>query len=306
VSIATGDINNDGKSEIVTSPGKGGGPVICIFNGEGMKVGQFLAYPKNDHAGIDVSVTDTNADGIGEIVTASWQAKALVKVFNVDGYLQQSFSTAMTTKNVFASASTTEPEIYLGSAPGGAAMVLSYHADGTPGHVKFYPFGKNFTSGTAVAAVSIAAGLDPEIVVAPGSTVDSTIVSPNGKSIRIDISEQRLYRYENGQLIATHRVSTGKWSMPTPIGSFSIRNKIGTAYSRAYHLYMDNWMAITPDGKYGIHSLPYWRLKNGGIYYEGVKHLGVRVSHGCVRLSPAESVEVFRWATVGTPITIQN
>lgn len=307
VSVSTGDINGDGVAEIIVSQNRGGAPVVVVFDGAGHKLHQFFAYPSKNRSGVDTISSDVNGDGRDEIVSASYEAKSLIKIFDASGLLQQSFTSPFNPKTVSASSVLNElPEIILGSAPGTTATVASYFSDGTPGHVKFAPFGKSFKNGMAVAVANIDGDTDTEIIVAPGATIETTSGPQNGRSIRIDISDQRLYQYQDGKLIATHVVSTGKWSMPTPIGSFSIHNKISTAYSRAYHLYMDNWMAITPDGKYGIHSLPYWRLKNGGIYYEGVAHLGIRVSHGCVRLSPKESAELFKWAGVGTPVTIQN
>jgi lipoprotein-anchoring transpeptidase ErfK/SrfK len=307
VSISTGDVNGDGVAEIIASQNHGGAPVIVIFNSDGNKIQQFFAYPSKNRSGVDTITSDFNEDGKSEIVSVSYEAKSLIKIFSASGLLQQSFTSPFNPKTVSASSILNElPEIIVSSAPGTTSTVMSYLADGTPGHVKFIPFGKGFKSGMVVAAANIDGDIDPEIIVAPGATEETTPGPQNGRSIKIDISDQRLYQYQDGKLIGTHVVSTGKWSMPTPIGSFTIHNKMSTAYSRAYHLYMDNWMAITPDGKYGIHSLPYWRLKNGGIYYEGVAHLGIRVSHGCVRLSPKESAQLFKWAGVGTPVTIQN
>jgi lipoprotein-anchoring transpeptidase ErfK/SrfK len=307
VSVSTGDVNGDGVAEIIASQNRGGAPVVVIFDGAGKKLEQFFAYPSKNRSGVDTITSDLNRDGKAEIVSASYEVKSLIKIFDASGLILQSFTSPFNPKTVSASSVLNQlPEIILGSAPGTTATVASYFSDGTPGHVKFTPFGNNFKNGMAVAAANIDGDSDPEIIVAPGATIETAPIAAGSKSIKIDISEQRLYRYENGKLIATHMVSTGKWAMPTPIGSFQVRSKITTAYSRRYRLYMDNWMAITPDGAYGIHSLPYWRLKNGGIYYEGVAHLGKRVSHGCVRLSPKESAEVFKWTGIGTPVTIQN
>jgi lipoprotein-anchoring transpeptidase ErfK/SrfK len=53
---------------------------------------------------------------------------------------------------------------------------------------------------------------------------------------------------------------------------------------------------------YGLHALPEW--PNG--YREGENHLGIPVSHGCVRLSTAAAAQVYSWADVGTIVVIHR
>ncbi len=303
VLLAVGDVTGDGVDDIVTTAGKGGGPFVVTYNALGERLSQFKAYPSTERSGVGVLVADTNSDSLMDIVTSTPSKNSLIKVFRLDGSVQSSFRSSTVTPGTLHAAALPEAQVIVGVAPGSAGLVTSFVVDGSAGSVKFYPFGKAYTAGVTVATVKGEDASDVDIIAVPNVIAEST-VSTSGRSIVVDISEQRLRRYENGQLIATHMVSTGKWSMPTPLGSFAVRNKLGTAYSRRYALYMDNWMAFTPDGAYGIHSLPYWRLKNGSIYYEGTNHLGIRVSHGCIRLSPKESAVVFRWASVGTPVTI--
>ncbi len=68
VSVALGDVNNDGKIEIVTGPGAGGGPHIRVFNKNGEVINNFFAYEKNYHGGVKVSVSDINMDDIPDIL----------------------------------------------------------------------------------------------------------------------------------------------------------------------------------------------------------------------------------------------
>jgi Hypothetical glycosyl hydrolase family 15 len=69
VNIAVGDVDGDGVKEIITAPGKGGGPQVKIFNISGKEKGDFMAYDKNYHDGIFVAAYDINNDGIVEILT---------------------------------------------------------------------------------------------------------------------------------------------------------------------------------------------------------------------------------------------
>lgn len=68
VSVAVGDINNDGRLEIVSGPGAGGGPHVRIFNYSGQVISNFFAYDKNYRGGIRVSTGDINSDGLPEIL----------------------------------------------------------------------------------------------------------------------------------------------------------------------------------------------------------------------------------------------
>lgn len=69
VSVAIGDINNDGHNEIITAPGAGGGPHIRIFNSQRKAIGSFFAYDKSYHGGVRVGVSDVNGDGTLDILT---------------------------------------------------------------------------------------------------------------------------------------------------------------------------------------------------------------------------------------------
>lgn len=156
-----------------------------------------------------------------------------------------------------------------------------------------------------------------------GSPVEIQEVAP-AKEIQIYRKTQQMNLVENGYIIATLDVSSGKSGYTTPAGKYTIMNHVADAYSSEYNLWMPNWMALSSDRYgfrgYGIHSLPYWRVSaakytEGKIYpggrlytdgrlYEGYSHLGIAVSHGCVRTGIRESGIIYNWAPDGTPVTI--
>ena len=117
---------------------------------------------------------------------------------------------------------------------------------------------------------------------------------------RIDISiyAQRLFYFLGGVLIFDTAVSSGIYDA-TPRGEFSIYNKHPNAWS-SYGLWMPYWMAITPDGKYGIHELPVWPKG----YREGEDHLGTPVSHGCIRVGTVAAERIYNLTKVGTPVFV--
>ncbi len=121
-----------------------------------------------------------------------------------------------------------------------------------------------------------------------------------GKYIDINLSSQVMTIFESGKALDSYLVSSGKPGMETPKGSYQIRNKAPRPWSAAYGLYMPYWMALVPDGKFGIHELPEWP----GGYKEGAAHLGRPVSHGCVRLGVGAAQRVYEWADIGTPVVV--
>ena len=121
------------------------------------------------------------------------------------------------------------------------------------------------------------------------------------KFVQIDLAHQKLYLFENRELVNSFTISSGKIGMATPKGVHQIYNKALRPYSKLYGLYMPYWSAITPDGLYGIHELPEW--PNG--YKEGESHLGIPVSHGCIRLGVGAAKYVYEWAPIGTAVVIQ-
>ncbi|NTW14325.1 MAG: L,D-transpeptidase family protein [Candidatus Moranbacteria bacterium] len=122
-----------------------------------------------------------------------------------------------------------------------------------------------------------------------------------GKYIDVNLESQIMTIFENGEVLDAYVVSSGKKGMETPKGEYATRNKTPRAWSSAYGLYMPYWMALVSDGKIGIHELPEWP----GGYKEGANHLGVPVSHGCIRLGVGPARRVYEWAELGTVVIVR-
>ena len=166
------------------------------------------------------------------------------------------------------------------------------------------------------------AGEDIKWLLQTGDSIEQQ-ANTNDKEIKIWLDTQQLWAIENGTVLMTAPISSGKNGYNTPKGSYKILNHIETAYSSPYRLWMDNWMAITSTTYgfvgYGLHALPYWKvsqgnrvegeIKDGRLYtegklYEDYQHLGTKMSHGCVRLGLETSQILYDWAPNGTPVTI--
>ncbi len=114
-----------------------------------------------------------------------------------------------------------------------------------------------------------------------------------GKAIVVSTSDQRIYAFENGQLVRTHLVSTGRAQTPTVLGDYAV-----------YVKYVADDMS-GPD--YFLPQVPYVMYFYSGYAVHGTywhNSFGRPMSHGCVNLPVAEAEWFFNWAEVGTPVRV--
>ena len=82
--IASGDVDNDGNSDIITGADSSGGPHVKIFSGAtGELMREFMAYDRGFRGGVRVASGDINGDGFDDIITAAGPSGGPhVKVFD--------------------------------------------------------------------------------------------------------------------------------------------------------------------------------------------------------------------------------
>jgi len=153
----------------------------------------------------------------------------------------------------------------------------------------------------------------------PGLTIDTLSVGMNlaipsknvllplpvipNKRIVIDISEQRMTVYEDGQIRNNHIVSTGVKDSPTMAGVFQIQTHELNAYASNWDLYMPHFLGIYeawPGFMNGIHGLP--MLSSGNRLW--ASNLGSPASYGCIILDLAAAEDLYIWADPGVVVEI--
>jgi hypothetical protein len=70
--VAVADVDGDGRADIVTGPGVGGGPVVKVFGGaDGRLILSQLAFEESFRGGVRVAAGDLDGDGRAEVITGA-------------------------------------------------------------------------------------------------------------------------------------------------------------------------------------------------------------------------------------------
>jgi VCBS repeat-containing protein len=164
IRTVAGDINGDGKMDMVVAPGAGGGPAIMVMDPETGDVTQsFFAFDPAFAGGVYITLSDVNNDGSMDIIAGAGKGGGPhVKIF--DG------STGRVLKSFFAYAEEFRGgvsvasvdinqdgilDLITGAGPGGAPHVKVYN--GANGNLisEWFAYPIDFTGGVYVAAGDI-------------------------------------------------------------------------------------------------------------------------------------------------------
>ncbi len=140
------------------------------------------------------------------------------------------------------------------------------------------------------------------------STIAEPVVLPDGvgptdKWLDVNLSHQTLVMYEGTRPVYATVVSTGKKGKTkktdhsTVTGVFRIREKHIAAT-------MDGDGAAPGEGPYSIEDVPYVMYFKGSYALHGAfwhNNFGIRMSHGCVNLSPLDAKKIFNWVEPSLP-----
>jgi lipoprotein-anchoring transpeptidase ErfK/SrfK len=115
-----------------------------------------------------------------------------------------------------------------------------------------------------------------------------------GRWIEVNLSRQRLIAWENGRVVYSTAISSGKRGTPTRRGVFAIQSK---------------YRAKTMRGRgYVAPNVPYTMFYSGGYAIHGAywhNRFGRPVSHGCVNLPVGQARRLYSWAGVGTRVVVR-
>lgn len=190
INVAVGDVTGDGKSDIVTAPWSGTGPLVKVFNGQtGALHYEFAAYDVSFTGGVTVAVGNLNSDQYADIVTGVGPGSTPhVRVF--DGASAANISNLLAFGGGFTGGVNVATgdlngdgvaEIITGVGSGGSSFVAAYDAS-TNAQVRAFSAYGDFTGGVSVAAGDITGDGLADIITGAGPGATSHVKVFDGAS----------------------------------------------------------------------------------------------------------------------------
>ena len=161
VFVAAGDVNGDGKADIIVGTDSGAPPIVRIFDGaQGNLIRSFFAYSPLFTGGVRVAAGDVNGDGIADVITGPGAGGGPnVKIFDgTNGTLLQSFFAYAPgfTGGVYVAAGDVNgdgfADIVTGPGSGGGPQVKAFHGVTLETLKSFFAYDRTFQGGVRVAA----------------------------------------------------------------------------------------------------------------------------------------------------------
>ena len=133
------------------------------------------------------------------------------------------------------------------------------------------------------------------------STSNKNVISNKGQNkglilsrlVIVNISQNKIYLYKNGKLIWSRSVASGKPSTPSPVGQFTVVNKVNNSNGVLGKAYGTRWMGLSK-AHYGIHGT------------SNPNSISKYASHGCIRLNNTDVNYLYSNISVGTRVIISN
>lgn len=157
VRVAAGDIDGDGRADIVTGAGPGGGPHVEAFSGAtGQLIRSFFAYDARFSGGVFVAAGDMNNDGKADIITGPGSGALPAIIFSglnlatlasVNAYGAFAGGVRVGVANVNAD---NQLDLVTGAGPGGGPHVQAFDGVSLARLKSFYAFDPSFTGGVYV------------------------------------------------------------------------------------------------------------------------------------------------------------
>lgn len=133
--------------------------------------------------------------------------------------------------------------------------------------------------------------------------------------IEIDLTNQKAYLIEDGDIVYESPICSGRSSHPTPPGIFKVTQKSADHRSSLYGKVVDSRGRVvkadadvdTPvpsGGKFVKAPMRYFLRFNGAIGMHAGILPGYPASHGCVRLPEHHASYFYDEAEIGTPVRV--
>ncbi|MEK7067554.1 MAG: S8 family serine peptidase [Patescibacteria group bacterium] len=202
ISVTTGDVDRDGRDEIIVGLSPGNVPQVFIFDRTGKLKSKFLVNQKNWRGKINVAAGDVDGDGQIEIIVgAGRMSEPQVKVFDVNGKMRSQFLAYPRGFRGGVNVTIGDlnkdgvMEIITGAGPGGGPQVRIFDRAGRV-RGQFFAYDQRFRGGVNVAAGDINQDGSDEIITGagPGGGPQVRVFNSNGGLIDQFFSYEASFR----------------------------------------------------------------------------------------------------------------
>jgi len=122
----------------------------------------------------------------------------------------------------------------------------------------------------------------------------------------VDLSDRRVYVYQQGQQSASYPIAIGQAGWETPTGKFQVTSL--EKNPRWRHPLTHEWVPPGPDSPLGVRWIGFWEDTHSEIGFHGTNQedlLGEAASHGCIRMRNRDITTLFDQIAIGTPVIVQ-
>lgn len=175
VFVAAGDVNGDGRADIIVAPDAGMSPLVRVFDGKtGAIIASFYAFSSTFTGGVNVAAGDVTGDGRDDIIVGA-AINGHVKVFDgvtlaqLDSFFAFPGFTGAVTVAAGDLNSDGRADLIVGAGPGAPGGHVKVFDGKTGGEVlSFFAFQPNFLGGVRVATSDVDSDKIPDIIVGAG------------------------------------------------------------------------------------------------------------------------------------------
>jgi hypothetical protein len=191
VYVAAGDVNADGRADIIVGADAGGGPQVRVFNGkDGSVLDSFFAYSPAFTGGVRVAAGDVNADGYADIICGAGPGGGPnVSVYSGrDGSLLRSFFAFRPddTGGVYVAAGDVNGDGHADVVAGAGASAAVAVFSGADGSLleSYNAYSAAFTGGVRVAATDRNGDGKADVTTAAGPGGGPDVRTVDGSSLQ--------------------------------------------------------------------------------------------------------------------------
>ena len=146
------------------------------------------------------------------------------------------------------------------------------------------------------------------VPVAPKIT-ENNVFDANPVAVTVSRAERRARVFRRGELVKTYTVAVGSPEYPTPTGQFVVQTM---QKNPSWSVPQSEWAGslageTIPGGDPRNPLVARWIGFNGAVGFHGTSSagsLGSAASHGCIRMNPADVIDLFERVRPATPVFV--